>query len=155
MAAEHELRHRFTAESVGRSLEVLGERWTLLILREAFFGVRRYAQFARNLGIPRPTLSARLKSLVELEVLDRVVYATDPDRFEYRLTDAGKAIFPALVVLMRWGDDHLPTPDGPPLVLRHTPCGEPVSPYLACRHCGEEVTTANVTPEPGPGHRGG
>ncbi|HEY3710391.1 MAG TPA: helix-turn-helix domain-containing protein, partial [Amycolatopsis sp.] len=113
MAAEHELRQRFTAESVGRSLEVLGERWTLLILREAFFGVRRYAQFARNLGIPRPTLSARLKSLVELEVLDRVVYATDPDRFEYRLTAAGKAIFPALVVLMRWGDDHLPPPDGP------------------------------------------
>jgi DNA-binding HxlR family transcriptional regulator len=154
MAAEHELRHRFTAESVGRSLEVLGERWTLLILREAFFGVRRYAQFARNLGIPRPTLSARLKSLVELEVLDRVVYATDPDRFEYRLTEAGKAIFPALVVLMRWGDDHLPAPDGPPLVLRHNPCGEPVSPYLACRHCDEEVTTANVTPEPGPGYHG-
>ncbi|MFI5607841.1 winged helix-turn-helix transcriptional regulator [Amycolatopsis sp. NPDC051903] len=150
-----ELRHRFTAESVARALDVLGERWTLLILRESFFGVRRYAQFARNLGIPRPTLSARLKQLVELGVLDRVVYATEPDRHEYRLTAAGKDIFPALVILMRWGDDHLATPSGPPLVLRHQPCGEPVAPQLVCGHCSEEITTANVTPEPGPGYREG
>lgn len=146
--------HRFPGESVGRALDVLGERWTLLILREAFFGVRRYAQFARNLGIPRPTLSARLKQLVDQGVLDRVVYATDPDRHEYRLTPAGKEIFPALVILMRWGDEHLPLPDGPPLVLRHS-CGHPVAPRLSCTHCGDEITTANVTPEPGPGHHEG
>ncbi|GAA3523759.1 helix-turn-helix domain-containing protein [Amycolatopsis ultiminotia] len=151
----NDLEHRFTEESVGRSLAVLGERWTLLIVREAFFGVRRYGQFARNLGIPRPTLSARLKSLVELGVLERVAYATGPDRHEYRLSAAGRELFPALVVLMRWGDEHLPLPEGPPLVLRHAPCGEPVEPWLVCHRCGAEITTANVTPEPGPGHREG
>ncbi|HEV7789522.1 MAG: hypothetical protein QOC83_2557 [Pseudonocardiales bacterium] len=151
MTVGDELRHRFDGESVGRALDLVGEKWTLLILREAFFGVRRYGQLARNLAIPRPTLSARLRTLVEAGLLDRVRYATDPDRHEYRLTRAGQDLYPAIVVLMRWGDSYLAGPAGPPIVLRHHSCGEPAEAFLACRHCGEEITAHNVTPEPGPG----
>ena len=119
MAITYDLSHRFEGESVGRALALLGERWTLLILREAFFGVRRYGQLARNLNIPRPTLSSRLRTLVDAGLLERVPYARDPDRYEYRLTDAGRDLFPAIVTLMRWGDEHLAGPEGPPIVLRH------------------------------------
>ncbi|MEA2412711.1 MAG: hypothetical protein QOC77_3272 [Thermoleophilaceae bacterium] len=147
------LSHRFDGESVGRALALVGERWTLLILREAFFGVRRFGQFARNLEIPRPTLSARLRALVDAGLLERVPYARDPDRHEYRLTDAGRDLFGAIVALMRWGDAHLAGPDGPPIVLRHDACGEIADPRLTCQHCGEEIDARNVTPEPGHGFR--
>jgi DNA-binding HxlR family transcriptional regulator len=86
---EHDLSHRFEADSVSRALALVGEKWTMLILREAFFGVRRYGQLARNLGIPRPTLSTRLRTLVDAGLLERVRYATEPDLYEYRLTGAG------------------------------------------------------------------
>jgi DNA-binding HxlR family transcriptional regulator len=151
--AAPELSHRFEAESVGRALELVGERWTLLILREAFFGVQRFGQLARNLSIPRPTLSSRLRMLVHAGLLDRVPYSRDPERHEYRLTEAGRDLFGAIVILMRWGDQHLPHPDGPPIVLRHHTCGEFADPRLICAHCGEEITARNVTPEPGPGFR--
>jgi DNA-binding HxlR family transcriptional regulator len=153
MLSGEELTHRFQGESVGRALELVGERWTLLILRETFFGVRRYGQFARNLAIPRPTLSARLRTLVDAGLLDRVKYASEPDKHEYRLTQTGKDLFPAIVALMRWGDTHMAGPEGPPILLRHNDCGEVGEPHLACGHCGGEVTVDNVTPEPGPGWR--
>lgn len=149
-----DLSHRFEGESVGRALELVGERWTLLILRETFFGVQRFGQFARNLNIPRPTLSSRLRMLVEVGLLDRVPYSQDPERHEYRLTDAGRELFGAIVVLMRWGDDHLPNPNGPPIVLRHNVCSNLIDPRLICAHCGEEITARNVTPQPGAGFRG-
>ena len=148
-----DLSHRFDGESVGRALTLLGERWTMLIMREAFFGVRRYGQLARNLKIPRPTLSSRLRTLVDAGLLERVQYAQDPDRYEYRLTEAGRDLFPAIVTLMRWGDRHLAGPEGPPIVLRHDACGEIADPQLVCKHCGQEVDAHNVTPEPGPGFR--
>jgi DNA-binding HxlR family transcriptional regulator len=147
----HDLTHRFQADSVGRTLGLVGERWTLLILREAFFGVRRYGQLARNLGIPRPTLSGRLRTLVDAGLLQRVPYATGPDRHEYRLTRVGIDLFPSIVALMRWGDAHLAGPEGPPVVLRHDECGDVADPYLACRGCGGEVDARNVTPERGAG----
>ena len=153
MAAPYDLSHRFDGESVGRALTLLGERWTMLIMGEAFFGVRRFGQFARNLNIPRPTLSSRLRTLVDAGLLERVPYARDPDRHEYRLTDAGRDLFPAIVALMRWGDAHLAGPEGPPIVLRHDTCGEIADPRLTCQHCGEEIDARNVTPEPGPGFR--
>jgi DNA-binding HxlR family transcriptional regulator len=145
-----DLTHRFHADSVGRALGLIGDRWTLMILREAMFGVRRYGRLARNLGIPRPTLSTRLRSMVESGLLERVLYASDPDRYEYRLTQAGRDLFPAAVLLMRWGDRYLSGPEGPPLVLRHHGCGELADAALICRKCGEEITAHNVTPEPGP-----
>jgi DNA-binding HxlR family transcriptional regulator len=153
MALSEDLSHRFEAESVGRALSLVGERWTLLILREAFFGVRRFGQLARNLNIPRPTLSARLRTLVDAGLLERVLYARDPDRHEYRLTKAGRDLFGAIVALMRWGDEHLPGLEGPPIVLRHNTCGHIADPRLTCHHCGEEIDVRNVTPERGPGFR--
>ena len=145
-----DLKHRYEHDSVGRALDFLGERWTLLILREAFFGVRRFGQLARNLKIPRPTLSARLRTLVDAGLLERVAYAND--RHEYRLTPAGRDLFPAIITLMRWGDEHMSGPDGPPLLLRHDDCGEIADARLTCAHCGKEINHRNVTAEPGPGH---
>jgi DNA-binding HxlR family transcriptional regulator len=153
MQATDQLAHRFDGESVGRTLELVGERWTLLILREAFFGVRRFGQLVRNLNIPRPTLSSRLRTLVDAGLLERALYASDPDRYEYRLTRAGRDLFPAIVTLMRWGDEHLAGPEGAPIVLRHDACGEIADPRLTCQHCGEEIDARSVTPEPGPGFR--
>jgi DNA-binding HxlR family transcriptional regulator len=153
--SDDDLRHRFDADSVGRALALVGERWSLLILRETFFGVRRYGEFARNLSIPRPTLSARLKTLVDAGILERVRYATEPDRHEYRLTQAGRDLFPAIVTLMRWGDTYLAGPEGPPILLRHKDCGEIADTFVACRHCGGDVTVDSVTPEPGPAFQGG
>jgi DNA-binding HxlR family transcriptional regulator len=151
MRASSELSLRFQGESVGRALELVGERWTLLILREAFFGVRRFGQLARNLNIPRPTLSSRLRMLVDVGLLQRVPYSLEPERHEYRLTAAGRDLFAAIVTLMRWGDEHLPHPDGPPIVLRHNACGQIADARLTCAHCGDEITAQNVTPEPGAG----
>jgi DNA-binding HxlR family transcriptional regulator len=147
----HRLSHRFEGESVGRALQLVGERWTLLILREAFFGVRRFGQLARNLNIPRPTLSSRLRMLVDVGLLERVPYSREPERHEYRLTAAGRDLFGAVVALMRWGDEHLPNPNGPPIVLRHNGCGQIADARLICAHCGDEITAQNVTPEPGGG----
>jgi DNA-binding HxlR family transcriptional regulator len=151
MATSSDLSHRFDGESVGRVLELVGERWTLLILREAFFGVRRFGQLVRNLNIPRPTLSSRLRMLVAAGLLERVPYSQEPERHEYRLTAAGRDLFGAVVTLMRWGDEYLPNPDGPPIVLRHNECGEIADARLICAHCGDEITAQNVTPEPGNG----
>jgi DNA-binding HxlR family transcriptional regulator len=147
-----DLSHRLQADSVGRALSLVGERWTMLILRETFFGVRRYGQFARNLGIPRPTLSLRLRKLVDAGLLERTRYSSDPDRYEYRLTQAGRDLFPAVIALMRWSDQHFAGPDGPPIVLRHDTCGKPTHPHVTCDVCGEEISNRNVTPERGPGY---
>jgi DNA-binding HxlR family transcriptional regulator len=148
-----DLSGRFDGDSVSRALALIGDHWTLMILREALFGVRRYGQFARNLGIPRPTLSARLRSLVDAGLFERVRYAADPDRYEYRLTEAGRELFGAAAMLMRWGDRYLAGAEGPPIVLRHHDCGKIADPQLVCGNCGTEITPHNVTPEPGPGLR--
>jgi DNA-binding HxlR family transcriptional regulator len=148
-----DLAQRFQGDSVSRALALIGDQWTLMILREALFGVRRYGQLARNLGIPRPTLSARLRSLVDAGLLERTLYARDPDRYEYRLTEAGRELFGAAAMLMRWGDKYLAGPEGPPIVLRHQACGEIARPTLVCDRCGEEITAHSVTPETGPGFR--
>src|ERR1700726_2051057 len=154
MAVTHDFSHRLDGgESVGQALALVGGRWTLLILREAFFGVRRFGQLARNLNIPRPTLSSRLRTLVDAGLLERVLYATDPDRSEYRLTDTGRDLFPAIIALMRWGDEHLAGSEGPPIVLRHNACGQIADPRLTCGHCGEELGVHDITPEPGPSFR--
>jgi DNA-binding HxlR family transcriptional regulator len=148
-----DLTHRFQGDSVSRALALIGDHWTLMILREALFGVRRYGQLARNHGIPRPTLSSRLRAMVDAGLLARVRYTRDPDRYEYRLTEAGRELFWAAAMLMRWGDKYLAGPEGPPIVLRHHDCGAVAEPTLVCGNCGEGLTPYNVTPEPGPGFR--
>ena len=129
-------------------MELLGERWTMLILREAFWGVRRFTELQRNLGIARNILSSRLQALVAAEILERRLYRADPERFEYVLTEKGRDLYPAIVAIMRWGDQHLSEGDDAPLVLRHT-CGEDAAPHLACAHCGETVDAREITPERG------
>ena len=137
---------RPAACSVGRAMEILGERWTILILREAFYGVRRFSDIQRNLGIARNILSARLHALVASGILERRRYQEEPERFEYRLTAMGRDLYPAIIAIMRWGDEHL-SEEGPPVVLRHS-CGHLADPVLVCAHCRAELDPHDVTPEP-------
>ena len=131
-------------DAVKRALEVLGDRWTFLILREAFFGVRRYGHFQRNLGIGRNVLAARLSALVEHGLLERVRYRTDPDWFEYRLTKTGLDLFPAILTLKAWAEQHLLDDGKPGLTIRHRSCGAELSPTVVCLSCGEPITAADV-----------
>ncbi|HJP77781.1 MAG TPA: helix-turn-helix domain-containing protein [Pseudonocardiaceae bacterium] len=133
-----------TEDSATRALNLVSERWTMLILRAAFFGVRRYAQFAQELGIPRPTLSDRLAKLVGAGLLSREKYAGGPIRadYEYRLTQAGRDLLPAIVVLMEWGEKYLG--EGSAATWTHETCGAPSHPVLTCDHCGLPVTAQNV-----------
>ena len=131
-------------------MEILGERWTFLILRESFYGVRRFSDMQRNLGIARNILSTRLQTLVGAGILERVLYREEPERYEYRLTAAGRDLYPSIVTLMRWGDRHIHGELGPPVVLRHNVCGHEADPMLVCSHCREELHPHDVTPERGP-----
>ena len=137
--------------SVGRAMDILGERWTILILTESFYGVRRFSDMQRNLGIARNILSNRLQSLVGSGILERRRYQEEPDRYEYRLTQAGRDLYPAIIAIMRWGDEHLSGACAP-VELRHS-CGELADPELVCGHCHEPLHPHDVTPEPGPGAR--
>lgn len=139
--------------SVGRTLEVIGDRWTMLVLREAFFGVRRFDRMQHNLGIARNILADRLQKLVGHGVLERRLYQERPERFEYRLTRKGLDLYPSLVTLMKWGDTYMADPAGAPLKLIHESCGHPADPRLACGHCGEPLDAHEVRVEPGPGIR--
>jgi DNA-binding HxlR family transcriptional regulator len=139
--------------SIARALEVLGERWTLLVLREAFRRVRRFEDFQRNLGIARNVLTDRLGRLVDEGILRRVPYQERPARFEYRLTDKGLELWPIMVTLMQWGDRYYAGPDGPPVTIRHRDCGGEVTTHLTCAKCGAELGPRDVTAEPGPGAR--
>ena len=136
--------------SIARAMEILGERWTFMILRESFYGVRRFSDMQRNLGIARNILSTRLQTLVSAGILERVRYSAEPERYEYKLTASGRDLYPAIVTLMRWGDRHLQDDFGPPVVLRHNPCGHEADPLLVCAHCREELRPREVTPERGP-----
>ena len=131
--------------SIARALEVLGDRWTILVMREAFMRVRRFEDFQRNLGIARNVLADRLRRLVEDGMFERVRYRTDPDWYEYRLTERALDLYPAIVALMRWADKHMAAEDDADVLeLIHRPCGEPAHPYLACSHCHEPVTAREI-----------
>jgi DNA-binding HxlR family transcriptional regulator len=144
--------HRFEADSVERAVTLLGgERWVFLILREAFFGVRRFNDLARNLGIARNVLARRLDALVAAGLFERVIYNEGGTWHEYCLTDAGRDLYGAILALMRWGDRHLSGPDGPPLVLHHRSCGNDFVPLVVCSCCGEELSARDVETRPGPG----
>lgn len=119
-----------------------------MILRDAFRGVRRFDDFRRDLDIARPVLTERLKRLVEAGVFERRPYCEHPPRFEYRLTAKGAALSPALVALMRWGDEWL-ADDGPPTVLVHDACGEPLDQAFVCWACDETITRAEIASRPG------
>ena len=139
--------------SVKRTLEIVGEKWTLLVLREAFYGARRFEQFHAGVGCARNVLTERLTTLVNHDVLRREPYR-DPgqrQRFEYRLTEKGVDLFPALVALMQWGDRWEADAAGPPVTVSHRDCGEPVDAVLRCRAGHADLAARDTTAAPGPG----
>ena len=129
--------------SIARTLELVGERWALLALREVFLGVRRFDAIQRNTGAPRDVLSARLHKLLSAGLLERRQYQERPVRFEYRLTEAGRELRPVLLTLMAWGDKHVRS--SPSVVFEHT-CGADLEPVVVCRACGAEVRHNELTP---------
>jgi DNA-binding HxlR family transcriptional regulator len=140
--------------SVASTLGVIGERWTMHVLREAFLGVRRFEDFRRNIGVARNILSDRLNTLVAEGILRRELYSERPPRYEYRLTRKGVDLYGILIELMKWGNRWAPKPDGPALVLRHRDCGSVMEPVQACPDCGKPVHAWDVEALPGPATTG-
>jgi DNA-binding HxlR family transcriptional regulator len=137
--------------SVARAISVIGDRWTLLILRDCFLRVRRFEAFQERLGITRHILADRLRKLVKAAVLERIEYQSNPRRFEYRLTQKGLDLHPLLMSLVHWGDVHMAGRKGRPILHRHTKCDHDFDPVLACSKCGDEVSAKDVRVRPGPG----
>jgi DNA-binding HxlR family transcriptional regulator len=133
--------------SIARTLEVVGERWSLLILRDAFYGIRRFEDFQRDLGIARNILTDRLQALVDRGVLERRPYEDRPPRFEYRLTEKGRDLLPVLLAMMRWGD-RWESGGGPPVTLHHTACGNVTQASTVCSVCGEELVLRELRVDP-------
>jgi DNA-binding HxlR family transcriptional regulator len=136
--------------SVAAALEVVGERWSLLIVRDVMLGLRRFDQLQAALGVARNVLQTRLARLVDEGVLEKRRYQERPERYEYRLTDKGLDLWPVIVALLQWGDKYA-APDGPPVVLRHRGCGGEVDDHRICAKCGERLSARQVRPVPGPG----
>ena len=140
--------------SVAWCLEVVGELWTLLIVRDAFLGVTRFDDFQARLGISRNILTQRLNHLVDSGILTRVRYTDHPPRAEYRLTSKGRDLWHVVVAMRQWGD-RWAAPGGPPVQTRHTACGHIVDAVPTCSHCGEPLDARSVTAIPGPGASAG
>ena len=140
--------------SIARTLEVVGERWTLLIMRDAFLGVRRFDDIQRDLGISRKVLAERLKHLVEAGMLERLAYSERPARYEYALTEKGFGFVDVLMAMAAWGDRWTAGDAGPPVLRRHRTCGQITQVELRCSVCGETLHSTDVDVEPGPGLEG-
>lgn len=137
--------------SIAKSLEVIGERWSLLIVRDVFNGNRRFGEIQASLGVARNVLSARLQRLLDEDILERRQYQENPDRYEYFLTAKGLDLWPTLIALLNWGDRYSPTPDGPPKVILHKVCGGRVSDRGTCEDCGKVLHARDAIQIPGPG----
>lgn len=130
--------------SAARTIAVIGDRWTLMLLRDLFLGVRRFDDFERRLRISRSIIAERLKRLVDEGVLRREAYQQNPVRHEYRLTEKGLALHPVIMSIVHWGDTHCADDAGPPLLHRHKSCGCDFSPVLTCSECGDPVGARDV-----------
>lgn len=128
---------------IARALDVVGEWWTLLLLRDVYRGIRRFDELQQSLGVATNVLTARLRRLVEEGILVRRAYQERPPRYEYVLTDKGRALSPVLVGLMQWGEQYY-LADGSPRVLVHTTCGEVTAPYLVCSACDQPVAAREL-----------
>jgi len=135
---------------VAQCLEVVGDWWTLLIVRDAFLGVSRFDEFQARLGISRNILNQRLTALVQRGVLDKRLYSEHPPRHEYRLSAKGRDLWPVLTAMRQWGDKHA-APGGPPLQIIHKTCGNVADAVMVCSACGEPLTARDVRAIPGPG----
>lgn len=137
--------------SVARTVAVIGDRWTLLILRDCFLGVRRFEAFQERLGISRTIIAERLKLLVDEGMLAKAAYQDRPLRHEYRLTEKGLALHPVIMAVVHWGDRYYAGEAGAPLLHRHKACGHDFHPVMTCSECGEAVGARDVETHPGPG----
>ena len=134
--------------SVARTLDVLGDKWSLLVIRDTFYGLRRFEEFQSDLGIARNVLTDRLERLVDNEILDRVQYEERPPRFEYVLTTKGKALFPVLMTIEHWGDTWLSEDGDRPVTWTHTLCGQQMHTIGVCSVCREEIRPRHMRPSP-------
>jgi DNA-binding HxlR family transcriptional regulator len=135
--------------SVAGTLALVGERWTLLVIRELMMGVHRFDDIQHDLGIARNILQDRLERLAEAELIFRRAYQAHPPRHEYRLTERGLDLWPVIVGLMQWGDRHMTWPDGPPVTLEHRECGGQLDGHLCCERCGARLGPREVWARPG------
>jgi len=139
--------------SVAQCLEVVGEWWTMLIVRDAFFGVTRFDQFQERLGIARNVLQQRLEHLIDRDVMERTAYNEHPPRYDYRLTTKGRDLWPVLNAMRQWGDEYA-APDGPPIALVHKNCGAVAHAELVCSACAEPMNARTVRAVAGHARRG-
>ena len=139
--------------SIARSLEVVGERWSLLIIRNIGLGLNRFEPLRENLGITRSVLTTRLNALIEYGILEKRQYNEKPPRYEYHLTQKGRDLSPALLQLMWWGDRYYPAESGPPTIAVHRTCGGDLDHHMICKKCGETVEPERVYMRAGPGRR--
>jgi DNA-binding HxlR family transcriptional regulator len=137
--------------SISRTIAVIGDRWTLLILRDCFLRVRRFEEFQSKLGITRHLLAERLKKLVRFGVLRRVPYQTSPMRHEYILTQKGLDLYPIIMAIVHWGDIHMVDERGRPLLHEHKTCGHTFDPIMVCSECREPLNAKEVITHLGPG----
>lgn len=138
--------------SVARTMDLLGDWWTPLVLREAFYGIRRFDEFQQGLGIARNTLADRLRRLVAEGLLEKRAYQTDPVRYDYLLTDKGRDFFGVLATISAWGDRWLAGEAGPPVELHHEPCGHATHAEVVCAHCKEPLRASDTRMRMGPGY---
>ena len=139
--------------SAARALELVGERWSLLIIRDALFrGMTRFAEFQRSLGLATNVLTTRLDGFVEAGLMERRTYSSHEDHYEYFLTAKGADLTPVVIALTAWGD-RWAAPNGPPIIYRHEACDGRVDNLLVCNDCGEYVVTDEIAAQPGPGSR--
>ena len=137
--------------SIAQSLEIVGEWWTLLILRDCFLGVRRFDDFVERLGIARNVLTSRLETLIDAGVLERRAYDEARARYDYVLTEKGRALWPVMTALRQWGDEWILGSGNEPLLLEHRRCGHTTTAQMTCDVCGEHLDVRSVRAKPGPG----
>lgn len=137
--------------SVARTIAIIGDRWTMMIIRDCFNGSRRFDEFQVSLGISRTIVTDRLNLLVEEGVLTKVPYQEKPIRYEYRLTEKGLDLYPILLSMFSWGDRYYATKEGPPLLFRHKTCGHDFHSKVCCSECDQELKPREVEVRAGPG----
>ncbi|MFE2989087.1 winged helix-turn-helix transcriptional regulator [Streptomyces sp. NPDC059262] len=138
--------------SIARTMDLLGDWWTPLVLREAFYGIKRFDVFQEELGIARNTLADRLRRLVDEGLMEKRAYQQEPVRYDYVLTDMGRDFFGVLAAMNRWGDRWLAEEAGPPVVFHHDRCGQEGHAEVVCSACKEPMTAENTRPRLGPGY---
>jgi DNA-binding HxlR family transcriptional regulator len=136
--------------SIAAALAVVGERWSLLVMRDVLLGRRRFSEIKRSLKVAPNILSDRLQQLVEHGLLERTPIGEGSDSYEYAPTQKGRDISPVLTALLEWGDTYA-APEGPPRVQVHLACGHDAHPRLHCSHCGEAIERGELSSRPGPG----